>query len=871
MQLVYNFKEGNRDMKALLGGKGANLAEMTSLGLNVPPGFTLTTEACQRYNQDPESGLWKELKDGVLEEVKKLEAETGKGFGDETHPLLFSVRSGAAESMPGMMDTVLNLGLNDQSVVGLAKSTENDRFAYDSYRRFIQMFADVVKGVPLAQFEYLLENRKKSKGVEEDTDLDAQDMIQLVQAYKARYQERVGESFPQDPMDQLFEAVEAVFASWNNDRAVLYREINEITGLLGTAVNVQTMVFGNMGPDSGTGVMFTRNPANGQKELFGEYLINAQGEDVVAGVRTPQAIASLNDDMPDLYQELETVAQKLESHYLDMQDIEFTIENRHLYLLQTRTGKRTAQAAIKIANDLFQEGLITAEDSVTKLTSQQLETLMHPRFDPDALDQADKIGQGLAASPGAAVGRVCFSVEAVESTVQAGDSAILVRRETSPEDLAGMVKAAGVLTSRGGMTSHAAVVARGMGKCCVAGCSDIKVDSDHGTFTYQGGQVREGDYISIDGSTGSVYLGQVAMSGALMDDQYDAFMDRVNDAKRMAVRTNADTPKDVQAALDFGAEGIGLVRTEHMFFGQGRISEVRKMILAKSREDRQIYVDRLYQFQKEDFVGIYQVTQSLPVTVRLLDPPLHEFLPHEDQAIQAIAQDMDLSREEVAKRIELLQEVNPMLGHRGVRLGISYPEVTAMQVSAIIDAAIEVKQDRGYDIKPEIMVPLVGQIQEFKQVKDQIEVLVQDRLEETGVDLDYSIGTMIEIPRACLIADQLAQEADFFSFGTNDLTQMTFGYSRDDAGSFIPTYIENGIMEEDPFKTIDQEGVGAMVKLAVDKARSVKPDIKLGICGEHGGDAKSIHFFDSLGLDYVSCSPYRVPIARLAAAQASQE
>ena len=496
---------------------------------------------------------------------------------------------------------------------------------------------------------------------------------------------------------------------------------------------------------------------------------------------------------------------------------------------------------------------------------------MHPRFDPDALDQADKIGQGLAASPGAAVGRVCFSVEAVESTVQAGDSAILVRRETSPEDLAGMVKAAGVLTSRGGMTSHAAVVARGMGKCCVAGCSDIKVDSDHGTFTYQGGQVQEGDYISIDGSTGSVYLGQVAMSGALMDDQYDAFMDRVNDAKRMAVRTNADTPKDVQSALDFGAEGIGLVRTEHMFFGQGRISEVRKMILAKSREDRQVYVDRLYQFQKEDFVSIYQVTQSLPVTVRLLDPPLHEFLPHEDQAIQAIAQDMDLSREEVAKRIEVLQEVNPMLGHRGVRLGITYPEVTAMQVSAIIDAAIEVKQDMGYDIKPEIMVPLVGQIQEFKQVKDQIEVLVQDRLEEAGVDLDYSIGTMIEIPRACLIADQLAQEADFFSFGTNDLTQMTFGYSRDDAGSFIPTYIENGIMEEDPFKTIDQEGVGAMVKLAVDKARSVKPDIKLGICGEHGGDAKSIHFFDSLGLDYVSCSPYRVPIARLAAAQASQE
>jgi len=871
MKFVYSFAEGNRTMKELLGGKGANLAEMTSLGLNVPPGFTITTEACHAFHNEYNHALWNDLKESINDYVKNVENQMNKTFGDSTYPLLFSVRSGAAESMPGMMDTVLNLGLNDESVKGLAKSTDNERFAYDSYRRFIQMFANVVNDIPLVHFEYLLEQAKEAKNVEEDVDLNTEDMKELAQNYLIKYKQESGEDFPQDPFEQLYRAVEAVFKSWNNDRAVLYREINEITGLLGTAVNVQSMVFGNMGEDSGTGVMFTRNPSTGENKLFGEFLMNAQGEDVVAGIRTPLDISELNNVMPNIYQELHDVSEKLEAHYSDMQDIEFTIENKELFLLQTRTGKRTAQAAIKIANDLFHDGIISSNESVTKLSTNQLETLMHPNFDKDALERAEQVGKGLAASPGAAVGKICFSVESVQETVQKGDQAILVRRETSPEDLAGMVSASGILTSRGGMTSHAAVVARGMGKCCVAGCSAIKINSDETEFSYHGGTLYEGDVISIDGSTGIVYAGEVELSEALMDSQYDDFMSRVDDAREMSVRTNADTPEDVLQAIDFGAQGIGLIRTEHMFFKEERIPEVRKMILSRSTDERLKYLDKMYEMQKGDFVDIYKVTKELPVTVRLLDPPLHEFLPTTEDAIQNIADDMGISHDEITRRIESLHEVNPMLGHRGVRLGVTYPEIIDMQVSAVIDAAIKVKKDEGYNVKPEIMVPLVGQIKEYIQVKDQIQELIIERLKEANIELDYLIGTMIEIPRATLIADQIAEDADFFSFGTNDLTQMTFGYSRDDAGVFIPEYIERGIMENDPFQTIDQEGVGVLVKLAVDKARSVKPNLKIGVCGEHGGDPKSVHFFNALDLDYVSCSPFRVPVARLAAAQASKK
>ena len=867
MKFIYSFAEGNRDMKQLLGGKGANLAEMTSLGLNVPQGFTVTTEACKEFNENQNQQLWDDLKESIDQHVVEVEKLMDKEFGDNHSPLLFSVRSGAAESMPGMMDTILNLGLNDESVQGLAESTSNERFAYDSYRRFIQMFANVVDEIPMVHFETLLERTKEDKGVEDDTELTAEDLKALSERYLEKYEQEAGTPFPQDPYEQLYAAVEAVFKSWNNDRAILYREINEITGLLGTAVNVQSMVFGNMGDDSGTGVMFTRNPSTGERKLFGEFLMNAQGEDVVAGIRTPLELERLKDIMPEVHSELVDVSNKLEEHYLDMQDIEFTIENKTLYLLQTRTGKRTAQAAIKIANDLYHDDIITSDQSVTKLTTNQLETLMHPTFDEEALERAEKVGKGLAASPGAAIGRVCFSVEAVQETVENGEPAILVRRETSPEDLAGMVSASGILTSRGGMTSHAAVVARGMGKCCVAGCSDIKINSDEDRFSYQGGTIMEGDMISINGSTGTVYVGEVKLSDALMDDQYDDFMSRVDDAREMSVRTNADTPEDVQQALEFGAEGIGLIRTEHMFFKEERILEVRKMILSSSTEERVKYLDKLYEYQKTDFVDIYKVTKELPVTVRLLDPPLHEFLPTTEDAIAKIEQDMDISHEEMVRRIESLHEINPMLGHRGVRLGVTYPEIVDMQIRAVIDAAIEVKQQEGHNVKPEIMVPIVGQINEYVQVKDQIQEIIEERVEQSGVELDYLIGTMIEIPRATLIADQIAEHADFFSFGTNDLTQMTFGYSRDDAGVFIPEYIERGIMEQDPFTTIDQEGVGALVKLAVEKARQVKPDLKIGVCGEHGGDPKSVHFFDSLDLNYVSCSPYRVPVARLAAAQ----
>lgn len=863
---IYTFDEGSKDMKALLGGKGANLAEMTTLGMPVPPGFTITTEACKRFN-DEENKLWDSLLDDIQKQVEDVEEKLGKSFGNNENPLLFSVRSGAAESMPGMMDTILNLGLNDVSVEGLAKSTDNKRFAYDSYRRFIQMFADVVMKIPSVHFENELEQAKNNKGVEEDTELNAEDMKQLTQKYLEVYKTEAKDPFPQDPYKQLYLAVEAVFGSWNNNRAILYRQINDINNLLGTAVNVQSMVFGNMGDTSGTGVMFTRNPANGDRELFGEFLMNAQGEDVVAGIRTPLDITELKDMMPDVYEQLSDSSTKLENHYHDMQDIEFTIENGHLYFLQTRTGKRTAASAIQIANDFYNEDIITSEESISKLTTTQLEQLMHPTFEPWELANTEAITQGLAASPGAATGAVYFDAEAVEQAGKQGVQGILVRQETSPEDLAGMVSAQGILTSKGGMTSHAAVVARGMGKCCVAGCSEIKVNETQKKITYQGGTLKEGDIISIDGTTGKVYLGALTQSDATFDDNYLEFMDRVNEIKDLSIRANADTPSDADQALEFGAEGIGLVRTEHMFFKEDRIPVVRRMILANNTDERKVALGDLLIMQQTDFTGIYEAMKERPVTVRLLDPPLHEFLPTNEVEVQKLAGLMNIGLDELKERIEELHEENPMLGHRGVRLAVTYPEISRMQARAVIQAAIEVKKDKGYEVKPEIMIPLVGDVKEFVLIKDHIEEEIQEVLSEAQMDIDYSIGTMIEIPRATLLAEEIAKEADFFSFGTNDLTQMTFGFSRDDAGSFIHEYLDKGLLEADPFQTLDQHGVGQLVKLAVEKARKVKPDIKLGVCGEHGGDPKSIQFFNELGLDYVSCSPFRVPIARLAAAQ----
>jgi len=866
VQYIYTFNEGNKGMKSLLGGKGANLSEMTNLGLTVPPGFTLSTESCKRFNES-ENKLWPELKEDIDKHVKQVEENQDKKFGSIDNPLLFSVRSGAAESMPGMMDTVLNLGLNKDSVEGLAKTTANKRFAYDSYRRFIQMFADVVMGIASVHFETVLEQFKSEKNVEKDTDLEASDMERLTEEYLKTYKREAGEDFPQDPYEQLYRAVEAVFASWNNERAILYREINEITELLGTAVNVQTMVFGNMGDQSGTGVMFTRDPSTGENKLYGEFLINAQGEDVVAGIRTPQSLEELNDIMPEVYSELKTTTKNLESHYHDMQDIEFTIENGKLYFLQTRTGKRTAQSAIQIANDLYKDKIITEKESIGKLTTNQLEQLMHPTFDEDGLANAETIATGLAASPGAATGEIYFTAEAVEKAVTEGKQAILVRQETSPEDLAGMVSAQGILTSRGGMTSHAAVVARGMGKCCVAGVSALTVNEVDKTVKYSGGTLTEGDIISIDGSTGKVYTGEITLSGAKFDDNYKQFMGRVDKARELTIRANADTPHDAEQSLEFGAEGIGLTRTEHMFFDEKRISAVRKMILSDTTEERVKFLEDLAVMQKDDFVGIYEMMKELPVTVRLLDPPLHEFLPADEKEKSKLADTMNLDIEELNARILQLEEINPMLGHRGVRLAVTYPEIARMQAKAIIQAAIQVKKEKGYNVQPEIMIPLVGEIKEFTLIKEEIEEVIQDELAEAGIQIDYLIGTMIEIPRATLIADQIAEEADFFSFGTNDLTQMAYGFSRDDAGTFIPEYLEKGVFEEDPFQSLDIEGVGQLVQLAVDKARKVKPDIKLGVCGEHGGDPKSIHFFNEIGLDYVSCSPYRLPIARLAAAQ----
>ena len=865
---VYSFNEGNKDMKSLLGGKGANLAEMTKIGLPVPPGFTISTEACNDYYVSN-----KTIKPEIIEQIEsklaQLESELGKELGSTENPLLVSVRSGAVISMPGMMDTILNLGLNDNTVVGLAKATENERFAYDSYRRFIQMFSDVAMEVPKYKFESVLDRYKETNGFKFDTELTTDHLKAIVEEFKAIYKKEVKEDFPQEPKKQLMLAVEAVFRSWNNPRAIVYRKLNDIPNNLGTAVNVQSMVFGNMGDNSGTGVAFTRDPATGENKLLGEYLINAQGEDVVAGIRTPQKIATLENIMPDIYKQFVETADKLEKHYRDMQDIEFTIERGKLFLLQTRNGKRTAKSAINVAVDLVQEGLITKEEAIMRIEPNQLDQLLHPKFEDKSLKEAEVLAKGLPASPGAASGKIYFSAEDVVEASKDGTETILVRQETSPEDIEGMVSAQGILTARGGMTSHAAVVARGMGKCCVAGCGEIKVSEVAKTLEVGDLVLKEGDYISLDGSTGVVYLGNVNKATADMTGNFEKLMSWVDEIRQMQVRTNADNPRDAKAAVEFGAEGIGLCRTEHMFFDEDRIPAVRKMILSNTVEERVKALETLLPMQQKDFEDIYRVMGERPVNIRLLDPPLHEFLPQDDETIEELAKDMGIQPIAIKKRCEELAEFNPMLGHRGCRLAVTYPEIAVMQTKAIINAAIAVNKE-GLNVEPEIMIPLVGAINEFKTVKQIIVDTAEEIIKEAGVELKYTVGTMIEIPRACLIADEIAKEADFFSFGTNDLTQMTFGYSRDDAGKFLGEYVDREILEKDPFQVLDQDGVGKLVQMAAKLARGEKGDnIKLGICGEHGGEPSSVEFCYNTGLNYVSCSPYRVPIARLAAARAT--
>lgn len=864
---VYSFKEGSKEMKSLLGGKGANLAEMTNIGLPVPPGFTITTQACTRFYEEDKK-LWDSLREEIKEHLEEIEAQLGKKFSDLENPLLFSVRSGAVFSMPGMMDTVLNLGLNDISVQGLAKSTNNERFAYDSYRRFIQMFSDVAMEIPKVRFESLLEDMKEEKGVEVDSDLTADDLKVLVEEYKKVYREEKNEDFPQEPMKQLEYAIEAVFASWNNPRAEIYRKLNDIPSDLGTAVNVQSMVFGNLGDTSGTGVAFTRNPANGDNHLFGEFLMNAQGEDVVAGIRTPRTIDELKEEMPAIYKEFYETTEKLERHYKDMQDIEFTIENEKLYMLQTRSGKRTALAAINVAVDLVDEGIITKEEALLRIDPLQLNQLLHPNFDEKALKETTEIAKGLPASPGAASGKVYFHAEDVVSAKADGEVCILVRQETSPEDIEGMVSAEGILTARGGMTSHAAVVARGMGKCCVAGCSEIRVDEDNRVIRYADGVINEGDYISIDGGTGMVYLGEIPKVLPELAGNFEKFMSWVDEVRVMGVRTNADTPKDAQQAINFGAEGIGLCRTEHMFYEEERIPAVRRMIVSQDLDERKAALDELLPMQRKDFFEIYEVMGDMPVTVRLLDPPLHEFLPSRDVDIKALAESMGIEFDELKDRVNDLSEFNPMLGHRGCRLAVTYPEIYRMQARAIIEAAIDIKEKNNKNIIPEIMIPLIGANSELQYVKAEILEEIDLVFEERKNTVDYLVGTMIEVPRACLTADDIARETEFFSFGTNDLTQMGFGFSRDDSGKFLNEYVDKGILDKSPFEVIDREGIGKFMEIAIDLGRKGNPDIKLGICGEHGGDPNSVEFCYELGLDYVSCSPYRVPIARLAAAQA---
>ncbi|KPJ22831.1 pyruvate, phosphate dikinase [Streptococcus phocae] len=867
MTFVYRFDQGDKSMRSLLGGKGANLAEMTAIGLPVPQGFTITTEACKDYYAKDEQ-MSELLLEQIDQAVKDLEELQGKVLGSDQNPLLVSVRSGAVFSMPGMMDTILNLGLNDKSVLGLVSATNNPRFAYDSYRRFIQMFADVAMGVPKYKFEMVLDRIKEAKGYQFDTDLTTDDLMGIVEEYKSIYLSEIGKAFPQDPKEQLLLSVEAVFRSWHNPRAKVYRQLNDISDTLGTAVNIQTMVFGNMGQDSGTGVAFTRNPSTGDHQLFGEYLINAQGEDVVAGIRTPQNISCLQEDMPAIYDQFLKITQLLEKHYKDMQDVEFTVEKGKLYMLQTRNGKRTAKAAIKIAVDLVNEGLISKEEAIMRIAPNQLDQLLHPTFDEKACQEATLLAKGLPASPGAASGRVYFHADDVVQHAKSGEATLLVRQETSPEDIEGMVSSSGILTARGGMTSHAAVVARGMGKTCVAGCSQLRVDEAAKTIEVNGMVIKEGDYLSIDGSNGSVYLGEIAMTSVQVDQDYKTFMDWVDEARDIMVRSNADNPRDAQKAIEFGAEGIGLCRTEHMFFEEDRIPAVREMILADSKEARVVALEKLLPFQRDDFYNIFKVLDGKGCNIRLLDPPLHEFLPQEAAAIEALASQLSVSVAHLNKRIVDLAEFNPMLGHRGCRLAVTYPEIYQMQARAIAQGAIQAMQE-GISVKVEIMVPLIGTVKELALLRPLIDDTVQAELAQAGLEMDYTIGTMIEIPRACVTADEIAQHADFFSFGTNDLTQMGFGFSRDDAGKFLGDYVDQGILEKDPFQTLDQKGIGRLLGMAVELGRSAKPDLKLGICGEHGGDPASIEFCYRQGLDYVSCSPFRVPLARLSAAQAS--
>ncbi|HIT68232.1 MAG TPA: pyruvate, phosphate dikinase [Candidatus Merdisoma merdipullorum] len=865
---VYLFKEGNAGMRNLLGGKGANLAEMTGLGLPIPQGFTVTTEACTDYYNSGKQ-ISEEIQGQIFDALATLEEMQGKKFGDTEDPLLVSVRSGARASMPGMMDTILNLGLNDVSVEGFAKKTGNPRFAYDSYRRFIQMFSDVVMEMSKTFFEGILDEIKQAKGAKFDTDLTADDLKEVIARYKAIYKEKMGEEFPQDPKVQLMEAVKAVFRSWDNPRAIVYRRMNDIPGDWGTAVNVQAMVFGNMGNTSGTGVAFTRNPATGAKGIFGEYLINAQGEDVVAGIRTPQPITKLEEDLPDCYKQFIEIATKLENHYRDMQDMEFTIQEGKLYFLQTRSGKRTAAAAIQIACDLVDEGMITPEEAVLRIEAKSLDQLLHPTFDTEALKAGELIGTALPASPGAAAGKVYFTAEDAKAAHAKGERVVLVRLETSPEDIEGMHAAEGILTVRGGMTSHAAVVARGMGTCCVSGCGEIKIDEEAKWFELGGHHIVEGDYISLDGSTGNIYLGDIKTVEASVTGNFGRIMGWADEFRRLHVRTNADTPADTRNAVKLGAEGIGLCRTEHMFFDPERIPKIRKMILSDTEEAREAALEELIPYQKGDFKAMYEALEGRPMTVRYLDPPLHEFVPTDPEDIAALAKDMGLTPEEVQAKCDELHEFNPMMGHRGCRLAVTYPEIARMQTRAVMEAAIEVKEEKGYNIVPEIMIPLVGDKKELKFVKDVVVEVAEQVKKEKNSDISYHIGTMIEIPRAALLAGEIAEEAEFFSFGTNDLTQMTFGFSRDDAGKFLDSYYKSKIYESDPFAKLDQNGVGKLVKMAVEDGRATRPDIKLGICGEHGGDPSTIEFCHKIGLTYVSCSPFRVPIARLAAAQAA--
>ena len=865
-QYVYFFGEGTRDMKKLLGGKGANLSEMTNIGLPVPPGFTITTETCITYYENGQK-----YPDGFMTQVetnmKKLEKAMGLDFGDVNDPLLVSVRSGAAVSMPGMMDTILNLGLNDKTVAGIIKKTGNKRFGMDSYRRFIQMFGNVVMEVEHAKFEEALQHLKDKKGVKFDTDLSADDLEILVADYKKIVEKEKGVSFPQDPMEQLKMAINAVFSSWNNKRAISYRNLNDIPHNLGTAVNIQAMVFGNMGDNSGTGVAFTRNPSTGEKKVYGEYLTNAQGEDVVAGIRTPKDLDELNKEMPEIYKQLIEIFANLEKHYKDMQDMEFTFQEGKLFMLQTRSGKRTAAAALQVAVEMYEEELIDKKTAVMRVTPEQISQLLHKQLDKKAKEKAQLIAKGLPASPGAAVGKVVFDAETAvkESELY---KVVLVRTETSPEDIEGMAVAQGILTARGGMTSHAAVVARGMGKCCVAGCESIKVNEKEKYFTVKGVKINKGDYITLDGSTGEVFLGRVAVADAELSGNFGIFMEWVDEFRKLGVRTNADTPKDAEVARKFGAEGIGLCRTEHMFFNGERIRAMREMIAAGNVEGRKKALAKLLPMQKEDFIGIFKIMHGLPVTIRLLDPPLHEFLPTEEDDIKEIAKELGMSYEDMKSTIISLHEINPMLGHRGCRLSITYPEICDMQARAIFEAAAELTKT-GLKVIPEVMIPVVGIVNEVKVLKKQIVGIAQHVMKEYGIEFEYKVGTMIEVPRACITADEIAGEAEFFSFGTNDLTQLTYGFSRDDFGKFLPEYLEKGILEKDPFAVLDQTGVGSLIKIAIEKGKSVRKDLKVGICGEHGGEPSSVEFCANSGLNYVSCSPYRVPVARLAAAQAA--